>query len=163
MIKETLKLALEALEYWDVHGKLHQPTEEAITAIKEALAQPDHIVDTNKMEAQPKQTKLEQMWDALAAYQPQADAHGHGDTWAAMCSEKTATAANAAANTAAAAYAVYAADAADAAAYAVYAEAGAADYGTAVYGTATYAEAAAYAEMWAKKATARINKLKEQT
>jgi hypothetical protein len=35
----TLKLALEALEYWDVHGKLHQPTEEAITAIKEALAQ----------------------------------------------------------------------------------------------------------------------------
>ena len=37
--KEALKLALEALEYWDVHGKLHQPTEEAITAIKEALAQ----------------------------------------------------------------------------------------------------------------------------
>jgi len=34
---EALKLALEALEYWDVHGKLHQPTEEAITAIKEAL------------------------------------------------------------------------------------------------------------------------------
>jgi hypothetical protein len=38
-IREALKLALEALEYWDVHGKLHQPTEEAITAIKEALAQ----------------------------------------------------------------------------------------------------------------------------
>ena len=37
---EALKLALETLEYWDVHGKLHQPTEEAITAIKEALAQP---------------------------------------------------------------------------------------------------------------------------
>ena len=36
---EAMKLALEALEYWDVHGKLHQPTEEAITAIKEALAQ----------------------------------------------------------------------------------------------------------------------------
>ena len=35
---EALKLALEALEYWDVHGKLHQPTEEAITAIKQALA-----------------------------------------------------------------------------------------------------------------------------
>ena len=38
MTQEALKLALEALEYWDVHGKLHQPTEEAITAIKEALA-----------------------------------------------------------------------------------------------------------------------------
>ena len=36
----TVKLALEALEYWDVHGKLHQPTEEAITAIKQALEQP---------------------------------------------------------------------------------------------------------------------------
>jgi hypothetical protein len=38
---KALKLALEALEYWDVHGKLHQPTEEAITAIKKALAQPE--------------------------------------------------------------------------------------------------------------------------
>ena len=38
-MKEAWKLALEALEYWDVHGKLHQPTEEAITAIKAALAQ----------------------------------------------------------------------------------------------------------------------------
>ena len=38
-MKEALKLALEALEYWDVHGGLNQPTEEAITAIKEALAQ----------------------------------------------------------------------------------------------------------------------------
>ena len=41
MTQEALKMALEALEYWDVHGKLHQPTEEAITAIKEALAQPE--------------------------------------------------------------------------------------------------------------------------
>ena len=37
MRQDELKLVLEALEYWDVHGKLHQPTEEAITAIKEAL------------------------------------------------------------------------------------------------------------------------------
>jgi hypothetical protein len=36
----ALRLALEALEYWDVHGKLHQPTEEAITAIKQVLEQP---------------------------------------------------------------------------------------------------------------------------
>ena len=40
MSKDVLKLALEVLEYWDVHGKLHQPTEEAITAIKQALEQP---------------------------------------------------------------------------------------------------------------------------
>ena len=38
---EALEMALEALEYWDVHGKLHQPTEEAITAVKKALAQPE--------------------------------------------------------------------------------------------------------------------------
>jgi len=36
---KAMKLALEALEYWDVHGKLHQPTEEAITAIEEVLAE----------------------------------------------------------------------------------------------------------------------------
>jgi hypothetical protein len=40
MSKEALCIALEALEYWDVHGKLHQPTEEAIDAIKKALAAP---------------------------------------------------------------------------------------------------------------------------
>jgi hypothetical protein len=38
--KEAMKLALDALEYWDVQGKLHQPTEEAITALKARLAQP---------------------------------------------------------------------------------------------------------------------------
>jgi len=38
--KEAMKLALEALEFWDVHGKVHQPTEEAITALKERLSQP---------------------------------------------------------------------------------------------------------------------------
>jgi hypothetical protein len=36
-VKEALKLALDALEYWDVHGKLHQPTEEAITALRLAI------------------------------------------------------------------------------------------------------------------------------
>ena len=41
MTQNALKLALDALEFWDVHGRLHQPTEEAITAIKEALAQPE--------------------------------------------------------------------------------------------------------------------------
>ena len=36
-MKEAMKLALDALEYWDVHGKLHQPTEEAITALRLAI------------------------------------------------------------------------------------------------------------------------------
>ena len=30
-------------------------------------------------------TKLNEMWAALAAHQPQADAAGHGESWAAMC------------------------------------------------------------------------------
>jgi len=58
---EALKLALEALENAIAvrHGKdgtkFVDPLEpNAITAIKEALAQPDHIVDANKM-AQPAQ------------------------------------------------------------------------------------------------------------
>jgi hypothetical protein len=32
------------------------------------------------------------MWDALARYQPYADADGHGDSWRRMCSERTAKA-----------------------------------------------------------------------
>jgi hypothetical protein len=44
--KQAMKLALSALEYWDVHGKLHQPTEEAITALREALAaQPSRTLE----------------------------------------------------------------------------------------------------------------------
>jgi hypothetical protein len=38
--KEAMAMALDALEYWDVQGKLHQPTEEAIIALKARLAQP---------------------------------------------------------------------------------------------------------------------------
>jgi len=56
-------------------------------------------------------TKLEEMWEALAAYQPQADVAGYGLAWARMCSERTCSAAALAADAAAAA-----ADAADAAA-----------------------------------------------
>ena len=41
-------------------------------------------------------TDLTPMWDALARYQPYADADGHGKTWAAMCSERTKQAAEAA-------------------------------------------------------------------
>jgi hypothetical protein len=80
-IRETLKLALEALEYWDVHGKLHQPTEEAITAIKEALAQEQEPVAWQTMEAKyPTLEKLDiRMGDGsiLCSVWPQND----GDLW----------------------------------------------------------------------------------
>jgi hypothetical protein len=32
---------------------------------------------------------LAEMWAALAEYQPQADRDGHGESWRAMCSERT--------------------------------------------------------------------------
>jgi hypothetical protein len=54
-------------------------------------------------------TKLNEMWAALTAYQPQADAAGHGISWAKMCKEKTYAAYAAAYAAAAAAYAAYAA------------------------------------------------------
>jgi hypothetical protein len=49
------------------------------------------------------QVTIDKMWAAMAVYQPTADADGHGETWALMCSERTedaATAAWAAAETA---------------------------------------------------------------
>ena len=49
--------------------------------------------------------ELTEMWAALAAYQTQADAAGHGESWARMCANKTRAAANAAAAAADAAYA----------------------------------------------------------
>jgi hypothetical protein len=33
------------------------------------------------------------MWAALAEYQPQADADGHGESWARMCAARTQVAA----------------------------------------------------------------------
>jgi hypothetical protein len=38
-------------------------------------------------------TKLEEMWAALAKYQPYADADGNGKSWAEMCELRTAEAA----------------------------------------------------------------------
>lgn len=38
-------------------------------------------------------TKLEEMRTILTAYQPKAEAAGHGKSWAKMCNEKTAVAA----------------------------------------------------------------------
>ena len=94
--------------------------------------------------------KLEEMWAALTAYQPQADAAGHGDSWAKMCKEKTAEAATAAAFDAFAAAAYAAAAAAYAAAYAAAAAADDASY------AANAVASAAYAEKWARVAIERI-------
>lgn len=87
---------------------------------------------------------LDEMWAALAAKQPQADAAGHGDSWARMCREKTHVAAAAAA---ANAKATRAADAADCAARAA--------------DCAVWSSDAAV-EMWAQMAVNRINKAMEK-
>ena len=89
------------------------------------------------------QIKLNEMWAALAAYQPQADAAGHGKSWATMCKKKTANATYAAAD-AADAYS------ADAAAHAAAAHAAAA------HAAAAHAVAAEY---WAQIAIERINRV----
>jgi hypothetical protein len=48
---------------------------------------------SNKKE-NPTNGKVNEMWAALEAYQPIADTDGHGETWALMCSEKTAVSAD---------------------------------------------------------------------
>jgi hypothetical protein len=78
--------------------------------------------------------KVKEMWATLAAYQPQADAAGHGPSWARMCKEKT----YAAADDAAAAAAAAAVDT-----VAAYADADAASYAAASYAAASYAAVAA--------------------
>jgi hypothetical protein len=93
--------------------------------------------------------KLEGMWVALTAYQPQADAAGHGESWAAMCSSKTAADA---ADAAMAAMAADAAKAADAATNAVYA----------AYYAAIFATNAANAEKWARHVIEDINRVLEE-
>jgi hypothetical protein len=62
---------------------------------------------------------LAEMWRELAEYQPFADRDGHGDSWRAMCAERTDAAAHAAAL--AAAWASPAATAAEWAKYAAFA------------------------------------------
>lgn len=75
-------------------------------------------------------TKLDEMWAALAAYQPQADAAGHGETWARMCSEKK---------------------------YVVARDAAYSAYAVAAYSAYAAADAAAVA--WAQKAIDKIKKI----
>jgi sulfur relay (sulfurtransferase) complex TusBCD TusD component (DsrE family) len=94
------------------------------------------------MQGEKHMTKLEEMWAALAAYQPQADAAGHGPSWARMCKEKTVEAAYCAAAAAVNADADATAAVADAAAVA-----------------ATYAADAAAAKKWAQIAIDRITRV----
>ena len=54
-MKETLKLALEALEYYTEQTRPIHQTSEAITAIKEALAQP----------AQEPVATFDEVWDSI--------------------------------------------------------------------------------------------------
>jgi hypothetical protein len=63
-------------------------------------------------------SKVNEMWAALSADQTRADAAGHGESWALMCSERNAGAA----------FAAFAADAADATYAAAWAAAAAAAY-----------------------------------
>ena len=79
MTQDELKLVLEALEYWDVHGKLHQPTEEAITAIKEALAKEKTLQalhDENE--------RLGLYKDAYAEQEPVATVEDNSQQWKGM-------------------------------------------------------------------------------
>ena len=152
---EALNLALEALEkstrYFNIvrlgesrlkDTEIRCASHAAITAIKKALAQPEESHEPFEY-----WNAVEEMWAALAAYQPQADAAGHGESWARMCSEKTAAAANEAAY-----YAAYAAYAA--AAYAAAAAAAAA---------ADEADAASYAPRAEKCAQIAIDRIKRIT
>jgi len=90
-------------------------------------------------------SKLDEMWAALLAYLPQAISNGHGESWAKMCSERTA----------AAAYAAYAADAAWATAACAEATAAAADAVEAAEAADADADAA---EWYAQRAIDRIKR-----
>ena len=97
-------------------------------------------------------SKDAELWTALIAYQPQADAAGHGPSWARMCEKKTAAAAFAAYAKADAAIAIetaYAVEAVAAAEDAAYAAAEAIE-------TAAAAEAASAAALAASAEAKRL-------
>jgi hypothetical protein len=53
----------------------------------------EELNDAHGIKEKQMTNKIDEMWAALAAYQPQADAQGHGASWAKMCSERTSDAA----------------------------------------------------------------------
>jgi hypothetical protein len=66
----------------DVHALMREAADE-ITRLRADLA-------ALKAQSDP----LAEMWRELAEYQPFADRDGHGDTWRAMCEERTSCAAD---------------------------------------------------------------------
>ena len=108
-------------------------------------------------------TDLNKMWEALARYQPYADADGHGESWRVMCERRTEYAAYAAAMAAAWDATRAAADAAAGAKEAAWAVAWAeraaarAKEAEAERAAKAAAEAAAVAAYWSDLAIERIN------
>tara|TARA_B110000259_G_scaffold116707_1_gene132827 strand:+ start:268 stop:567 length:300 start_codon:yes stop_codon:yes gene_type:complete len=90
-------------------------------------------------------TKLNEMWDKLSEWQPEADKRGYGGVWIKMCKLRTVKACRDA-DAYTADYATADDDDDDAAGYAAAAAADAA------------ADASRYAEYWAQKAINYINK-----
>ena len=88
-------------------------------------------------------TKPDEMWAALAAYQPQADAAGHGESWGAMCQLRTVASAYAAGD-----------DAYDAAGDAAYAA-----LQRAAHAHRADQPAADAAKIWAQRAIDHISKV----
>jgi len=75
--KEAMKLALDALEHWDVHGKLHQPTEEAITALKKRLADPMREVQRLGQEIEQEPVAVKRMKEWVEFLKRQSDNGQH--------------------------------------------------------------------------------------
>jgi len=82
--RDILREALEQME--EKKGLVWGP--EAMEEIATALRA---LLDENA--ALKAHDPLAEMWAALAEYQPQAERDGHGDTWQAMCEERTEDAA----------------------------------------------------------------------
>jgi hypothetical protein len=55
--------------------------------MSEPVRNPDELERLRAELAALKADPLAEMWAALAEYQPQADADGHGESWAKMCEE----------------------------------------------------------------------------
>jgi hypothetical protein len=83
--RDILREALDQMER--MRGLVWGPEwmEEVAAALRALLAENAAL----KAQADP----LAEMWAALEEYQPQADRDGHGDTWRAMCAERTVNAA----------------------------------------------------------------------
>jgi hypothetical protein len=92
--REIIKLALFDLESKSGVRWGPEYIEEFAAAIRAALAEIDRL--RAEVAALKAHDSLAEMWAALAEYQPQADANGHGESWRKMCEERTEEAAAAA-------------------------------------------------------------------